>query len=97
MGAGMAFAATAAVVYGVGSQAARRVVGRLAMTGALLLLPMAAGHAMGLLSCETVPLSAAAIAALDGGSAVAAPPGARLLAPVPVLASNPFFVCFAGR
>lgn len=72
-----------------------RASARLAMTGALLLYPTAAGAAFSLLSCQGVSLSAAAFAVLDGGSSLSQV-AARSRLTVSVLATNPFFVCFAG-
>ena len=45
----------------------RRMFGRLAMTGSLLLYPTAAGAAFNLLSCESVQLNSIAVSTLDGG------------------------------
>ena len=72
-----------------------RFIGRFLATGALLLCPTAAGTALELLSCNRVPLSSAAVSALDGGNAyVSSNP--REVVSVLLLSSNPDFICFAG-
>ena len=76
------------------------LAGRIALTAAVLLYPLASTTALRLLNCETVRMNAVAAESLDGGaSAVArtASAGPGALATVQLLSSNPYFVCWAGR
>ena len=72
-----------------------RLGGRLVMTVAVLLYPTAAGTAFGLLACQIVSVNSLAVASLDGGGAYATAT-ARALVSVPLLSSDPFYVCYAG-
>lgn len=98
MGAACGCVVAAIIAYSVGNTAVRRLFGAASTTGALLLLPMAASSAMGLLSCRQVELSPTAVAVLDGGTAYisAAASNSRSTIDVPLLSSDPFFVCWAG-
>ena len=105
MAAGMGLALLATGAYFERADL-RRALGRVAMTGALILLPLSANHALTMLNCVSVPLTPTAIAALDGGYSVASVSGSisaivgsaqAQAIPVLLLASDPFFVCFAGR
>lgn len=78
---------------------------RLSMLVALLLHPTISSTALGLVSCQVVPLTKRALAALDGGSthfssssSTSSSPTTSdgSLAPVSLLSSNPFVVCFSS-
>lgn len=72
----------------------RAALGRAAVTGVVVLYPTVAASAIGLLHCETVTLTAAAVLTLDGGSGLAGGGGGSVT--LPILAKDPFFVCWAG-
>jgi hypothetical protein len=72
----------------------RKIAGYV-LTAAVLLLPMAAEASIGLMSCVSVELTAGALAPLDGGAALAAKLSAKQVTIVSLLASDPFFVCWA--
>ena len=72
-----------------------RKIGRFLATGAILLCPTAAGAALGLLSCNRVQLNSVMVATLDGGGSYTSA-DARSLISVPLLASDPNYVCFSG-
>ena len=74
----------------------RAALGRAAVTGVVVLYPTVATSAIGLLHCETVTLTAAAVLTLDGGSGLAGSGSGGGTVTLPVLAKDPFFVCWAG-
>lgn len=74
------------------------VPGRIAMTGAVLLFPLASTTALALLNCPQQRMNAVAASTLDGGSAARATAvGPASLVTVRLLDRNPFYVCWSGR
>jgi hypothetical protein len=75
-----------------------RLVGRLALTLAIVLYPTALQHVVDLLSCHPILTPADALATLDGGGGGSAADGASssssVAVEVSVLTSNPYFVCW---
>lgn len=99
MGLGLftAFATPLFYIFGAGRHRQRlRTLGGYALTLALLLMPMATEAAVGLLACDAVRMRASAVRILDGGSAFATGRKSQDVVNVPVLASNPYFLCWAG-
>jgi hypothetical protein len=68
------------------------------MTGALILHPTTSKAALGLLSCREAPVTVNELDSLDGGDKYrpAAVSSLRDLIMVPLLTSDPKFVCFSG-
>jgi len=71
----------AVVVYYKGGHL-RKIVGRMSMAVALLFVPIAVENATRMVNCETVQLTSAAIASLDGGATITASNTARVTVPV---------------
>lgn len=102
MAAGLAMAVASALIALVSKKPGPWLswLGRVALTGACLLLPSAAGMAMSLLSCEVVTLTRAAAALLDGGPTLSATDAAsrtalQSLVSVTTLVAYPSYVCWA--
>ena len=98
IGAGLCCAVLAVAMYHVRYGPPRRFIGAFAMSGALILMPMATSHALNMLNCRYAQLTQTAIAALNGGEAYRAisSANARATTSVPLLVSDSYFVCFAG-
>lgn len=71
------------------------LIGRVALTGAVVLYPTALSDAVGLLTCESASVSASAAQLLDGGSRMSGSSSNGLVT-LSILSSNPYFVCWAG-
>lgn len=69
--------------------------GRIFIAGSLVMLAPAATAAGSLLYCVNLPLSAKALNVLDGGAAIAASVRSSATAVAPILAADPYFVCWA--
>ena len=95
MGAGLALTLISISVYFCGRGVVRRYVGPGALSGALLLLPMALGYALTLLNCEVVNLTHTTTMTLDGGVAYASSTASRTTSAVPLLVADPY-ACWAG-
>ena len=75
-----------------------RLAGKATMTVALLLAPAAIEKAVSLTQCSSASVSGLAVASLDGGNAYGSLAAtATDLVSVPLLSSDPFFVCFEGQ
>ena len=99
MGAGLGLALLAVVSQTSCTGRLRRWGGRAVITLALILHATVAETAISLLNCRDVSLSGAALASLDATARVAstAGPGDTSLHRILLLASDPYFVCFAGQ
>lgn len=71
------------------------LAGRLSLTAALIALAPAATDATALIYCIPTELSGSSVSVLDGGATAAASIGPKGTGAVSLLASNPFFVCWA--
>jgi len=105
MGTALALALVAGVVAVAGSHAPSwvKTLGGFAMRATLLLFPMVAKESLTLLYCVDVTLAASAASGLDGGPAFVATSapfaglrGSNLLVTLPLLISNPLYVCWAA-
>lgn len=102
MGAALASWAAAAAAFALAPhRSLARLAGRAALTLAVILYPTTLQHAATLVHCEAVALAASALRSLDGGGSLlessrgSSSGAAAPLVPTPLLASNPFFVCWA--
>jgi hypothetical protein len=80
---------------GLSARAAVALAGRAAMTTALVLFAPAATAAMRLVRCSPTQLTAEAYAVLDGGGGGGGGSDATMTV-VPILESNPYYVCWAA-
>lgn len=75
-----------------------RIAGKVSMTGALLLAPIAIEKAVVLVNCQFATMTGVAITALDGGDSYGAKISSSTdLVSLPLLSSDPYYVCFAGQ
>ena len=103
MGAALASWAAAAAAFALAPRRSlARLAGRATLTLAVILYPTTLQHAATLVHCEAVTLATSALQSLDGGGSLLASgsgsSGGGAAAPLvatPLLASNPFFVCWA--
>jgi hypothetical protein len=99
MGLALGAWSLAVVIYLTGMRfTAVRLMGRLALTLAVVLFPTALQHVVDMLSCHSISTPADALATLDGGGGSSAADGASSssgVVEVSVLASNPYFVCWS--
>lgn len=95
MGAGLGALAAAVAIYYAAPllrlHSLLPLAGRICLTLALILYPLASSSAVGLLVCVATPTTPTALASLDGGGDTSASGGS-----VSVLVSNPYFVCWRG-
>lgn len=59
--------------------------------------PIAVEKAVVLMNCQTVSMVAVAVSSLDGGESYAAAQVATATVSLPLLASDPYYVCFNGQ
>ena len=89
----LSFALLAVRVAGQRAPLATKIAGRIALTVSLVLYPPAATSALRLVACTQTALAAPALAVLNGAPAALPPAGTT--ATVPILHSDPFYVCWA--
>lgn len=86
------------VIFALGNRALPRLqtIGGVAVRAVLLLIPPAARNALALLNCAPTSLSSSGCASLDGCSSDSSSAGGRgSTVSVSLLASNPYYVCWA--
>ena len=92
------FGATVAIYLRTKQEDASRFAGRITLTIAVMLYPAVANAAFDLMHCESVSMARSAASALDGGKTfLARLGGSESSVAVPLLANNPFFVCWEGN
>lgn len=74
--------------------AAFALLGRVALTAAVVLYPTTVTHVVSLLSCSTAIVSPSASRLLDGGHSKSA--GGAMSVTLPLLSTNAFYVCWEG-